>query len=67
MSPEFLTARQLAERWCGLFSVRTIRNWRYVTPTRGPSSERRGSRVVYLMADIEAFEAFGALKRVGAA
>ena len=64
MSPDFITARQLAERLNGLFSVRTIRNWRYVKPSRGPTSERRGSRVVYLLADVEAWEASGAMKRV---
>jgi hypothetical protein len=51
--PMHLVTPQLARRW-GL-SERTLRNWRW--RQFGPTSLKIGGRVVYRLADVEAFEA----------
>lgn len=50
---ERLTERELAARW--RVSVRTLQNWRWIG--RGPRFLKIGARVLYPIAEIEAFEA----------
>jgi len=48
-----LTTQDLARRWS--FSEATLRNWRWAG--KGPPALKLGSRVVYRLTDVEAFEA----------
>lgn len=36
-------------------SVRTLRNWRYLTPKKGPKYARVGGRIVYPVRELEKF------------
>ena len=49
----FLTQRELAHRW--RLSGRTLEKWRWTK--QGPAHVKLGGRVVYRLADIEAYEA----------
>lgn len=50
-----LTPEELASRWKGLVSIKTLRNWR--SQGRGPMYlEQAGRRVAYLLSDVESFE-----------
>lgn len=49
----FLTQPELARRW--RLSGRTLEKWRWTK--QGPAHVKLGGRVVYRLADIEAFEA----------
>ncbi|MBN7460696.1 DNA-binding protein [Mycobacteroides abscessus subsp. abscessus] len=48
----FMNRRELAERWS--MSPRTLENWAVLG--RGPAPRRFGKRVLYRLADVEAFE-----------
>jgi len=50
----FLTPAQLAARWGGAVSVRTLANWRSVG--KGPRYVKIGGRVRYRLSDVEAYE-----------
>ena len=52
MSPTYLTQVELAVRW--RISPRTLERWRWAG--EGPRFIKIGGRVVYRIADIEAFE-----------
>ncbi|MDM2407475.1 DNA-binding protein [Mycobacteroides abscessus] len=47
-----MNRRELAERWS--MSPRTLENWAVLG--RGPAPRRFGKRVLYRLADVEAFE-----------
>lgn len=49
LSPEELTAR-----WRGKISIETLANWR--SQKKGPRFTKIGSRVLYPLADIQAYE-----------
>lgn len=51
-SSEFLTTRQLAERW--QISESTLHQWR--AKQQGPGFSRLGSRVLYPLAEVEQYE-----------
>lgn len=53
MTISHLSTRELGERWN--ISPRTLERWRYAG--EGPRFLKLGGRVVYRLADIEAFEA----------
>lgn len=53
MTISHLSTRELAERWS--ISPRTLERWRWAG--EGPRFLKLGGRVVYRIADIEAFEA----------
>lgn len=53
MPVRHLTQFELAERW--RISPRTLERWRWLR--LGPQYIKIGGRVVYLLGDIEAFEA----------
>ncbi len=53
MSVRHLTQGELAQRW--RISPRTLERWRWLR--RGPQYIKIGGRVVYLLGDIEAYEA----------
>ena len=53
MTISHLSTRELGERWN--ISPRTLERWRWVG--EGPRFLKLGGRVVYRLADIEAFEA----------
>jgi predicted site-specific integrase-resolvase len=52
---QHLNQKALAERW--LISPRTLEQWRW--QGRGPRYVKVGSRVIYRLSDIEAFETAG--------
>ncbi|PWE31099.1 DNA-binding protein [Pararhodobacter marinus] len=52
MKPNCLNQKELAERWT--ISHRTLERWRWAG--EGPAYMKIGGRVVYRIADIEAFE-----------
>lgn len=51
---EFLTPTDLVARWGGAVTIGTLANWR--SKGRGPSFVKIGSRVVYRVADVTAYE-----------
>ncbi len=53
LTPRFFTQRELARRW--RLSGRTLEKWRWTK--QGPAHLKLGGRIVYRLADIEAFEA----------
>lgn len=69
----FLTPKDLAKRWAGVVSLRTIYSWTQ-KPHRGPKRySAKGEPVVYLEEDVQAFEraniriVVGMAKRAGGA
>lgn len=48
----FLTQPELARRW--RLSGRTLQKWRW--PEQGPANVKLGGRIVYRLADVEAYE-----------
>lgn len=54
-SPKFLTAEDLMKRWLGRVSPATLATWR--TRGGGPAFTKIGGRVLYALADVEAWEA----------
>lgn len=52
MKPTCLNQKELAERWT--ISHRTLERWRWAG--EGPAYMKIGGRVVYRIADVEAFE-----------
>lgn len=52
MKPTRLNQKELAERWT--ISYRTLERWRWAG--EGPAYMKIGGRVVYRLANIEAFE-----------
>lgn len=62
MADEYLDQKQVGRRW-GL-SVRTLERWRWTD--QGPTYIKLGSRVVYRLSDLEAYEAAN-LKQPGTA
>ena len=53
LKPIALREREAAEM-LGV-SVKTLRNWRYMTPIRGPHPSRMDRAVVYSVAEIERY------------
>ncbi|UTL90701.1 helix-turn-helix transcriptional regulator [Pseudomonas fluorescens] len=51
---EFLRPHELAARWNGAVSVRTLANWR--SQGIGPKFVKVGGRIVYRVADVHEFE-----------
>lgn len=56
--PIYLTPKQLHERLCGVYTLRTIYSWSN-KPHLGPKRSKLGSRVAYKLEDVEAWEAAG--------
>lgn len=52
--PEYLQPRELAERWRGVVTLATLDNWR--SQSRGPRFVKIGGRVLYPVAEVEAYE-----------
>ena len=52
---KFITPRQLSERWGESIGVNTLANWR--SSGEGPPFIKIGSKVLYDLVDIEAWEA----------
>lgn len=55
-SSDYLTPRELAERWRNIVSLSTLDNWRS-SQNRGPRFVKIGGRVLYPVAEVEAYEA----------
>jgi hypothetical protein len=53
--PEYLQPRELAARWRGVVTLSTLDNWR--SQSRGPRFVKIGGRVLYPVAEVEAYEA----------
>ena len=53
--PGYLQPRELAERWRGVVTLATLDNWR--SQNRGPRFVKIGGRVLYPVAEVEAYEA----------
>lgn len=51
---EFLTPREVVDRWAGAVSIGTLANWR--AQGKGPTHTKVGSRVIYRIDDVEAYE-----------
>lgn len=56
-SEEYLTPRELLERWKRTVSLSTLNNWRVAN--KGPAFVKIGGRVLYPVKDVVAFEAQG--------
>lgn len=54
-SSDYLTPRELAERWRNIVSLSTLDNWRS-TQNRGPRFVKIGGRVLYPVVEVEAYE-----------
>ncbi len=54
-APELLSPEALVARWHDAVGLRTLKKWRGLK--RGPAFLRIGNRVLYRVADVEAFEA----------
>ena len=52
--PGYLQPRELAERWRGVVTLATLDNWR--SQNRGPRFVKIGGRVLYPVAEVEAYE-----------
>lgn len=61
MAEVHLTPRDLEERWAESlrFKVKTLANWRNPRKPRGPAFRRYGSKILYPLSAIEAFEQTG--------
>ena len=55
-APKFALREREAAEAIGV-SVKTLRNWRYMTPIKGPRPSRVGRAVVYPVAEIERYPA----------
>ena len=55
-SSDYLTPRELAARWRNIVSLSTLDNWRS-SANRGPRYVKIGGRVLYPLAEVEAYEA----------
>lgn len=51
---DFLTPRELTERWKRTITLRTLANWRYTQD--GPKFTKVGGRILYKLADVEEYE-----------
>jgi hypothetical protein len=56
-APIYLSPQELSARWEGRITVKTLANWRSDSAGRGPRFKRFGNRILYLVADVETFEA----------
>lgn len=54
-SSDYLTPRELAERWRNIVSLSTLDNWRS-SQNRGPRFVKIGGRVLYPLVEVEAYE-----------
>lgn len=50
----YISPDDLAARWQGRVKVQTLAKWR--TLKKGPAYTKMGGRVLYALADVEAFE-----------
>jgi predicted DNA-binding transcriptional regulator AlpA len=55
--PGYLRPHELAERWLGVVTRSTLDNWRTKRQNRGPRFVKIGGRVLYPVAEVEAYEA----------
>lgn len=53
-SEQYLTAKELAERWRNIVSPQALANWR--SEGRGPAFVKIGGRVLYPIRDVLAYE-----------
>lgn len=53
----YLSAKELIERWRGEITDATLTNWRW--KKQGPAFIKVGTRVLYKLEDVEAFETAG--------
>jgi hypothetical protein len=51
---EYITPEDLSKRWKGRVAVRTLSNWRSLGT--GPKFTKVGGRILYPLAEVEAFE-----------
>jgi predicted DNA-binding transcriptional regulator AlpA len=54
-SSDYLTPKELAARWRNIVSLSTLDNWRS-SQSRGPRYVKIGGRVLYPLAEVEAYE-----------
>ena len=52
---DYLTPKELAERWRNIVTLSTLDNWRS-SQNRGPRFVKIGGRVLYPVAEVEAYE-----------
>jgi len=52
---DYLTPKELAERWRNIVTLSTLDNWRS-SQNRGPRFVKIGGRVLYPLAEVEAYE-----------
>lgn len=51
---EYLTAKELSERWRGRITVGTLKQWRWLK--KGPAYRKFGNKVLYPLDAVVAFE-----------
>jgi hypothetical protein len=51
---EYLTAKEVSERWRGSITVGTLKQWRWLQ--KGPRFVRFGNKILYRLVDIEEYE-----------
>jgi hypothetical protein len=56
-APTYLTPKEVSARWDGHITVKTLANWRCDPSAKGPRFCRRGNKILYLVADLEVWEA----------
>lgn len=54
MDKKFLTPAEVVQRWANAVTVGTLANWR--SNVKGPPYQKRGSRVLYPVAELEQWE-----------
>jgi hypothetical protein len=54
-SSDYLTPKELAERWRNIVTLSTLDNWRS-SQNRGPRFVKIGGRVLYPLVEVEAYE-----------
>lgn len=52
----FLTPAELSQRWAGAVTTGTLANWRSRKPPAGPAFQKVGSRVLYPLDAVKAYE-----------
>jgi hypothetical protein len=55
MEPTYLTPPELAERYRGSITVKTLANWRWLG--LGPRFTKIGGRILYALSDVVSWEA----------
>jgi hypothetical protein len=56
MTQQYLSPRELSERWEGRIATKTLANWRSDPEAKGPRFRKIGRRVLYLLPAVVEWE-----------